>query len=152
MWRLWQNNCLQRQQHMWSSDLCVVTEKRRGKHHSAFCLSGNCLWLMISHKGLLGGSAAVFVGYMYEVRGVFGCTCAFKKKRRESFAWDWCTPHCSTSRSNTMWLLKSCLSPLCVHYNGTLLLGVRHRSLTTVLCGCFAAVSKCGTEISGVKI
>lgn len=82
MWRLWQNNCLQRQQHMWSSDLCVVTEKRRGKHHSAFCLSGNCLWLMISHKGLLGGSAAVFVGYMYEVRGVFGCTCAFKKKTK----------------------------------------------------------------------
>lgn len=49
--------------------------------------------------------------------GVFGG--ALKKKNRvEQFAWDWCTAHHGSSRSNTIRLLKPCLSPLCVSYNG----------------------------------
>lgn len=68
-------------------------------------------------SGMLGECRYVCLYvYMYEVGSVWVC---FQKNREGQFAWDWCTAHRSASRSNTIRLLKPCLSPLYVWYNGT---------------------------------
>lgn len=103
---------------MWSSDLCVARKKEKKKKnwHPAFCLSGNCLWLMIPREGVLGKGALLCVYMCVYVWAAECALCALSKKKKKiewgQFAWDWCTAPRSASRSSTMRLLKPCLSPL----------------------------------------